>query len=79
MNSNIYYLSKEENLLTELAIIVSDDFKDKIRDEFHSSKNSYDFQSYINNLERVKRLCLQGFNDENDVIRLIRTRADNLV
>lgn len=75
-SSNLYYSSKENVLLSELSDIVSYDFTSKIKEKFYSVKNDRDFIRYLNNLERVKSLCLKGFNNEEEILQLIMSKYE---
>lgn len=70
---------REDELLTEIAIISSLQIAKEYKKEFHSNCNVYCFNVYLNKLERIKGLLIKGFNDVDLVIRMIKTNSDYLI
>jgi hypothetical protein len=73
------YITKEDELLTEIANISSIELKDAVRFEFHSVRNGYGVQKYLDYPERVKILCLKGYRNDKDIIRFIKAEVDHLI
>lgn len=70
-------LMQEEQLLTEIKIISSNqELVDNLKNEFESKYHGYDFEYYLNILERCKKLLLYGINNFEDIKKIIYSKAD---
>lgn len=70
---------EEDALLSSISMIDSTENAERYRDEFHNSKNIYTHADYLVILERIKSLLLKGINDTEQVIKIIKNGADELV
>jgi len=71
-------LKQEEQLLTEISILIDKDFAIKLQNEFKSTYHSYSFVYYLEILERCKTLLLKDINDFDAIRKIIYKNLDYL-
>lgn len=67
---------EEDKLLTELKNITNQELASKIENEFKPKYHDYNFGYYLEILERCKRLILKGYDDFNEIRKIIYKRLD---